>query len=325
MAKNRYYYYDEETFSFVELKPRRSQALKKAGVLFMAASALALVLSWVFDLTVGTPQELALKDENRVLQTQLEHVKERMRDLSQELEHLSESDQELYRTILQAEPISEDLRQAGVGGTNPYAEFDGYSESTSRLLTETARQLDQLESQVNMQNQSYRELASLAEKRSSWLSQLPAILPAEGKVVSGHGMRMHPILKFRRMHHGIDILVPTGTPVYATGDGVIAESGRNSGLGKYVKINHTATGFTSVYAHLSEISDEVKKGRSVSRGQEIGLSGNTGLSAAPHLHYEVRGKDGRSMNPVFFFHPSMTPEQYREKFAELDNAESSLD
>ncbi len=325
MAKNRYYYYDESTFSFVELKPKRSKVIKRSALILLVSMVLAGFISWGMDKVIGTPQELALIEENAALQEHLAHVKERMRDFSAELTMLSQSDQSLYRTILQADPISDDVLMLGVGGKDPYEAFDKYTPNTSELLKTTAQQLDELERKVNLQNESYRELASLAEKRSDWLVQMPAILPATGRVTSGFGMRYHPLLKIRKMHTGIDILLPTGSPVHSTGDGVVLETGRNSGLGKYIKIQHHATGYVTVYGHLSDIPKTTKRGKKVMRGEQIGLSGNTGLSTAPHLHYEVRDVNRRAHNPVYFFLPSMTPAQYREMFAELEANTSSLD
>lgn len=325
MAKNRYYYYDENTFSFVELKPKRSKVIKRSALLLLVSLVLAGFISWGLDKVIGTPQELALIDENNALQEQLTHVRERMREFSSELTMLSQSDQNLYRTILQADPISDDVLMLGVGGKDSYEKFDKYNPNTTEQLKATAMLLDELERKVNLQNESYRELASLAEKRSDWLVQMPAILPANGRVTSGFGMRYHPVLKIRRMHAGIDILLPKGSPVHTTGDGVVLERGQNSGLGKYIKIQHPATGYTTVYGHLSEIPKAMKRGKKVQRGEQIGLSGNTGLSTAPHLHYEVREANRRPVNPIYFFLPSMTPEQYTEMFAELQANTSSLD
>ena len=325
MAKNRYYYYDEETFSFVELKPKRSKVIKKAALLLIAAVVLAGFMSWGMDKVIGTPQELSLLEENEALQEQLTLVKERMVDFSNQLSELAESDQELYRTILQADPISDDVRQMGVGGIDTYEHFNRFSPSTSEILKETAAQLDELERKVNLQNHSYRELSTLAGKRNDWLVQMPAILPVDGRISSGFGMRFHPILRVRRMHAGIDFHVPVGTPVHATGDGVIKKAGQNAGLGKFVEVHHPATGYTTVYAHFSEIPKEIKKGKKVKRGDMIGLSGNTGLSSAPHLHYEVRDKNRRAIDPVLFFLPSMTPEEYQELSAEAAANTSSLD
>ena len=119
--------------------------------------------------------------------------------------------------------------------------------------------------------------------------------------------------------------MPTGTPVYATGDGVIKKTGQNAGLGKFVEIHHPATGYTTIYAHFSEIPKEIKKGKAVKRGELVGLSGNTGLSSAPHLHYEVRDKNRRAIDPMLFFLPSMTPEEYKELYSEAASNTSSID
>jgi len=113
--------------------------------------------------------------------------------------------------------------------------------------------------------------------------------------------------------------------VHATGEGIVLERGQNSGLGKYVKIQHPATGYVTVYGHLSDIPAEIKRGNKIKRGEKIGLSGNTGLSTAPHLHYEVRDANRRPVNPIYFFLPSMTPDQYREMFDSLEANTSSLD
>ncbi|MBX2818971.1 MAG: M23 family metallopeptidase [Rhodothermaceae bacterium] len=325
MAKNRYYYYDEETFSFVELKPKRSKVIKKAAMLLLASVILAGAISWGMDKVIGTPQELSLLEENEALQEQLTLVKERMNDFSDQLSALAEHDQELYRTILQADPISNDMRMVGVGGNDVYEEFNRFSPAASEILKETAVQLDELERKVNLQNHSYRELSALAGKRNDWLVQMPAIMPVDGKITSGFGMRFHPILRIRRMHAGIDFSLPTGTPIRATGDGVIKKAGQNSGLGKYIEVHHPATGYITVYGHLSSIPDNIRVGKKVKRGEQIGLSGNTGLSSAPHLHYEVRDKNRKPINPVLFFLPSMTPEQYQELFADAENSTSSLD
>jgi murein DD-endopeptidase MepM/ murein hydrolase activator NlpD len=155
---------------------------------------------------------------------------------------------------------------------------------------------------------------SLASERDMQMAEMPAILPADGPVVSGYGVRFHPILRVRRMHHGLDIVVPIGTPVHATGDGVIREAGRSVGYGKYIEIDHPSTGYSTLYAHLDEIGSDIRPGRRVTRGQQIGLSGNTGRSTGPHLHYEVRDSEGRTLNPIYFIAPSLTPRSTRNSW-----------
>ena len=257
----------------------------------------------------------------KVLQQQLEVVSERMGEISTQLSQLAETDKELYRTLLQTDPISEDLRQVGVGGTDRYVAFESFSAST--LLKQTSEQLDQLERQVGLQNSSYRELRDLASEHESRLMQMPAILPADGPVVSGFGMRNHPILGYARMHKGIDILLERGSPINSPGDGVVEETGVSSSFGKYIKVRHPMAGYRTVYAHLSKVN--VRKGQRVERGDLLGLSGNSGLSKAPHLHYEVHDLDGVARNPIFFFAPSMTPQRYQALLAQAERSGASFD
>lgn len=325
MAKNRFYYYDHESCAFVELKDRPRRLRIQVAVIASLAVVLALVLTWGMDHYIETPQELALKAENSALQTQLRSVIGRMERVSEELAQLAETDQNLYRSLLEAEPISDDVRQVGIGGTDPYAEFDRFSLSAASLLRSSGRQLDRLERQLNLQRDSYRELTLLASDHAEALKELPAIIPTDGPVVSGYGMREHPILRVRRMHYGLDVQVPRGTPVVAAGDGVVLEVGRGNGFGNYVKIEHPTAGYVTLYAHLSRFADGLRKGRKVSRGDVIAYSGNSGLSSAPHLHYEVHDPEGRALNPVYFFAPSMTPAAYQELLEQSERGTVSFD
>ena len=109
-------------------------------------------------------------------------------------------------------------------------------------------------------------------------------------------MRRHPVLGFSRMHRGIDFAAPTGTPVYAAGDGRVSFVGRNSGYGNYVRIDHDG-GYATAYAHLSRIAAGLKRNGRVKQGQVIGQVGSTGVSTGPHLHYEIL-VDGRQVNPL---------------------------
>ncbi|GIV58112.1 MAG: M23 family peptidase [Bacteroidetes bacterium] len=325
MPKNRYYYYDPEQCAFVEYRATRAQLVRKASGLVGVALLLAGLFVWGLDQLMQTPEELALKAENQVLQEQLARVNQRMADFSAELERLSEKDQRLYRSLLEAEPISEDVRQVGVGGADAYETYSRFSTTAASLLRETTRQLDQLERQIGLQNASYRELTRLAAEHEVNMAEMPAILPADGPLVSGYGMRFHPILRVRRMHYGVDLLVPRGTPVVATGDGVVLEAGKGSGFGNYVKLHHPSLGYTTLYAHLSRIPKHIRRGRKVSRGELIGYSGNTGLSSAPHLHYEVHDAEGRALNPIFFFAPGLTPSEYQRLHEAAHQSTSSLD
>lgn len=325
MPRNRYYYYDNESCSFVEVKAKRSRTYLQGAAVLVVAFLLASAISWGVDEFTKTPQELALMAENEVLQKELTKISRRMDAYSNQLEQLSEADQELYRTLFQVDPISEDVRQVGVGGVDPYERFGRFSSSTGSILRETSEKLDKLERQIGLQNSSYRELSKLANDREEQLKQLPAILPANGPVVSGFGLRRHPILRVRKMHHGIDVLVDTGSPVVASGNGVVRTAEFSASYGNHVVIDHPATGYSTLYAHLSEIPSGIRPGKEVKRGEAIGISGSTGRSTGPHVHYEVRDADDRTINPIFFFAPSMTPQEYGKLVQETEQSTISLD
>ena len=160
------------------------------------------------------------------------------------------------------------------------------------------------------------------------LRQQPAILPLKGaRLTSGFGMRYHPILRVSRMHAGVDFPAPTGTPLYATGDGRVSFVGTRGGYGNVIEIEHPLAGKMTRYAHLSRVADGVRVGTLVRRGQTVAYSGNTGLSTAPHLHYEVRRLDAQKtpLNPVATFVPDVTPSQYRELLAAARSQTVSFD
>lgn len=319
MANKRTYYFDENSCEFREVRESASGRHLQVFSVVIAVIVLSIGLTLGLDRLMQTPQELALMEENRALQDQLTQVGKRIDEVSGELSRLRETDETLYRTLLNAQGIPDEVRQVGVGGTDQYPENDRFTPSTGRLLTQTSMSLDQLERQLSVQTDSYRELTRLADQHSDALSQMPAIFPVDGRITSGFGRRFHPVLKVQRMHYGLDFHAPVGTPVYATGDGIIEQTGRGSGLGRYVKIEHGETGYVTVFGHLSEVRREIRRGRRVTRGELIGYSGNTGLSNAPHLHYEVRDAEGRSLNPVYFVAPSMTPSEYERLLAEAAN------
>jgi len=267
------------------------------------------------DYMMGTPEELELRAEREALILQLQRAESQLDRLSVQLQQLA----------LDADPLPQGVRQAGVGGANAYAAYDRFDARVSEILKRTTRKLDELERQYTVQRVSYEELLTLARKHEEALRQLPAILPAEGRVVSGFGRRFHPVYKAMRMHQGIDILVNTGTPVVASADGIVIFVGWKQGYGRTIKVKHPETGYITLYAHLSKFAKGLRRGRRVKRGEVIGWSGHSGVVSGPHLHYEVRTLQNRPINPISFFAPGMTPEAYRELVRNAESATSSLD
>ena len=327
MSKNAVYYYDHESCTFAAVEPNRKGLWLKVG----AVASLALVFSavgvGVLSQTVTSPVEVAQQSEIEALRGQLDEANTHLAAFSDELADLAETDRELYRTVLHANPVSEERFQMGVGGSED-TRFGRFSTPTKELLEQTSETFDRLERQVALQRQSYAELRSVAGRRDAVLRQQPAILPVrDARMTSGFGRRFHPVLRVSRMHAGVDFAVATGTPIYATADGRVSFVGDKGGYGNVVEIDHPLAGKMTRYAHLTTAAPGVREGTTVRRGQIIAYSGHTGLSTAPHLHYEVRRLDEARTptNPVDTFVPGVTPSEYRELLATSRSQSVSLD
>ena len=317
-------YFDPESLDF---RRRPRQWWKQVSVLVAACLAAAFLLAVAMNLLSVSPTELAYESENQALRDQLAASQKRFEQFGEALDELTENDRELYRVILQAEEVSDDILQVGTGGIDPYAEFDRFSLPAASLLRHSAFVLDELERRISLQNASYRELNRLAQSRRKAMSELPTIKPTHGRMVSHYGMRIHPISKVRRPHLGIDITAPTGTPVFATGEGVVrVVDYAPSGYGHYIVLEHREAGFRTLYAHLSQIAPGISEGRRVRRGEKIALTGNTGYSVGPHLHYEVRDLEDRAFNPRHFI-INLPPKEFRQLVndANSDSLVASMD
>jgi murein DD-endopeptidase MepM/ murein hydrolase activator NlpD len=232
-----------------------------------------------------------------------------MGDIEGVLDDLQKTDDNLYRTIFEAEPIPATLREGGVGGVNRYKSLEGYR--NSNLVIETASRLDKIRKKVYLQSKSFDDLIGLARNKEDMLRSVPAIIPISGKdltrVASGFGLRIHPIYKIIKFHNGMDFTAPSGTDVYASGNGIVeAVQSSQRGLGKNIVIDH-GFGYSSTYAHLSNFN--VRVGQKVQRGDVIGYVGNTGTSIANHLHYEIR-LNGVNVDPVNYYFEDLSPAEY---------------
>lgn len=270
---------------------------------------MAVILNIIYSSFFDTAKEKRLIRENNQLLFQYELLNSKITNLESVLADIENRDDNIYRTIFNAEPIPKSIRDAGFGGVNRYEYLDGFDHSS--LVIETAKKLDQLKKAVYVQSKSYDEIIELAKNREDQLACLPAIQPISNKdltrTASGWGYRIHPIYKIRKFHYGMDFTAPTGTDVYATGNGkVIRVEWSRRGSGNHILIDH-GYGYITLYAHLSGFS--VKLGQQVNRGDVIGFVGSTGLSTAPHLHYEVH-LNNKKVNPINYYFNDLTPEEY---------------
>ena len=309
------YYYDTKTLSYKPIESSRVDKFKNFIVYFTSSAILAFFILLIFFQYFDSPKEKRLKGEINHLLSQYEVINSDLKKIEIVLDDIQTRDDNIYRTIFEADPIPTSIRKQGFGGVNRYKKLSGFSNSD--LIINTTKKVDQLTKQLYLQSKSFDEIIELAKNKSKMLASIPAIQPVANKdlkrMTSGYGYRIHPIYKTRKMHYGMDYSAKVGTEIYATGDGIISKVKRSKrGYGNYVKINH-GFGYETLYAHMSRYI--VKKGQKVKRGEVIGYVGNSGISTAPHLHYEVR-KDNKKINPVNFYFNDLTPEEY-EKMLEL--------
>lgn len=314
MARTKYKF-NQESLSFDRIQMSFKERFLRFLAYFVGSLLLTVVYAGVIFIFVDSPKEKALKREIAQLRLQYELMNREMDKVDVVLSHLQETDDNLYRTIFEAEPISTSLREGGIGGVNRYEELEGYDYSD--IVTETAMRLDKILKKVYVQSKSFDDLIAMAAEKEEMLAAIPAIQPISNKdlkrTASGWGYRIHPIYKIRKFHYGMDFTAPTGTEIYSTGDGVIS-SVRSSkrGLGNHIIIDH-GYGYTTTYAHMSRFN--VRQGQKVKRGDIIGYVGSTGLSTAPHLHYEVK-LNGKNVDPANYYFNDLSPEEY-ERMIEL--------
>ncbi|PTX58756.1 murein DD-endopeptidase MepM/ murein hydrolase activator NlpD [Kordia periserrulae] len=319
------YYYDSETLSYRKIETKRG---RKVGVmvLFVAAVVLCsfILVTIMFNTALETPKEKMLKRELAQMQLQYKLLNKKMTQAQAVLANLEERDNNIYRLYFEANPIPEEQRKAGFGGVNRYEAL--YNYENADLLVSTTRDLEKLQKRLIVHSKSLDEIAKLAEDKEKFLASIPAIQPVNNedltRMASGYGFRSDPFTKARKMHWGMDFTAPRGTPVYASGDGVVIRSDNTaSGFGKHIRIDH-GYGYVSLYAHLSRYN--VRKGEKVKRGDLIGFVGSTGRSQAPHLHYEIH-KNGDKINPINFYYGNLSPQEFEELLKNAAKQNQSLD
>ena len=320
------YYFDKETLSYRPIKVTSKNRISNV-VLFILASfffgATCLLILLNSD-SINTPSEVAQKRTLKNYELQFDILNKKLTQLEAVVSNVEERDNKLYRVYFEASPIPEEQRRAGFGGVNRYKNLEGYDNSD--LVINTAKRLDILTKQTVVQSRSLDEIERLAANKAALIEAIPTIQPVKNKdltrIASGFGYRSDPFTKARKMHFGMDFTAKRGTPVYATGNGVVKRAdSRSSGFGKHIRIDH-GFGYISLYAHLSKYN--VRRGQKVKRGDIIGYVGNTGRSAGPHLHYEII-KDNKKINPLNFYYGNLSPEEFEALLTQSKQENQSLD
>ncbi len=310
MAKVKYYY-DSENLAYKKIKVKKGTKFGY-GFLFLLASALFGFLSYLVILNTPffeTPKDKVLNRETENLKLRYSILNKKIDQLEEVLANIEDRDNNLYRIYFNANAIPTNVRKAGLDIKDRYKELEGYN--NSRLVINTSKRVDALTKELVIQSKSLDQIHALAKTKEQLLAAIPAIQPVKNenlkRMASGFGYRSDPFTKIKKMHKGMDFTAPTGSPIYATGDGVIARAdAAASGFGNHIVIKH-GFGYETLYAHLSRYKCRV--GQKVKRGDIIGFVGSTGRSQGPHCHYEVH-KDGNVVNPLNFYYGNISAAEY---------------
>lgn len=319
MAKKKYIY-NPQTLDYEEYTPSKSKRIRSILFYVITAGILGYVSMAIINNVIGTPKERMQAREIEFMKLQYDIINDKIETIDELLSEMQDRDDNIYRMIFEAEPIPTSVRKAGYGGTDRYDALNGYD--NTGIVKETAKKIDVVESQLNVQSKSFDDVYNMAKNKAKMLSCIPAIMPVKDvdiyRISSHFGYRTDPFYKVQKMHSGIDFSGPMGTHIYCTGDGVVESVVKgNNGYGNFVLVNH-GYGYKTRYAHLSKAN--VKVGQKVKRGEYIADMGNSGKSTAPHLHYEVI-KNNKAINPIDFFFNDLTPEEY-DKIIELSEKPS---
>jgi murein DD-endopeptidase MepM/ murein hydrolase activator NlpD len=299
------YRFDYKSLSFKKVEKTLWQYIKTILFHIATAIAFAVLILVIWTVFFESPKEKKLSREISFYKEQMQNLENRIDLLSTVLNGMEEKDDNLYRAILDADPIKREKDSAAFENIHLLAN----SGSTSEKLARIALKTELLTQRMQKELVSYGELWEIAKEKDKIRNSMPAISPVRNpNVVSGFGYRYHPVYKILKMHTGIDMVGQYGSPVYATADGVVSELEGYSGYGIVVFINH-GYGYQTLYGHLSK--KIVQPGQKVKRGQVVGYMGSTGLSVGTHLHYEVL-KNGQKVNPIHYFFGNLTPEEYNK-------------
>ena len=320
------YYFDAETLSYRPIKATNINRIINFLLFVLSSSSFGLICLLILlnsDI-LNTPSEIAQKRTIQNYELQFDILNKKLSQLESVVANVEERDNNLYRVYFEASPIPKEQRYAGFGGVNRYRDLEGYD--NSELIINTTKRLDILTKQTVVQSRSLDEIERLAANKSELIAAIPTIQPIKNKdltrVASGFGYRIDPFTKKRRFHYGMDFTAKRGTPVYATGNGIVKRAdNRSSGYGRHIRIDH-GFGYVSLYAHLTKYN--VRRGQRVKRGDIIGYVGNTGRSAGPHLHYEIL-KDKKKINPLNFYYGNLSPKEFEALLSQSKQENQSLD
>lgn len=309
------YQYNEDSCKYEAIEPSTGQRVTKLFLYFISATIVAFVGVYSLFKYIPTPKEISYAAERKLLDQKWAYLSIEQTNIANALKAMQVDDEEL-RLILELDSLPENVREAGIGGSEFLSpQIADNLIFKNQVITEYS-DIAKLKAQLSIQNLSFDTLTKYAEQRNWNWSHIPAIQPVSHKdlkrLSTVYGMRMNPVLHKLMPHKGFDFMPihGKGTPIYATADGTVTLAQMTmGGFGNQIMIDH-GNGYKTRYAHLQRgHAFAVKRGDKVKRGQLIGYMGNTGRSAGTHLHYEVL-YHGKQVNPIGFFQVELNPEAY---------------
>lgn len=319
------YYYDTETCRYERHKASTKDIIINILGFIIVSLVFSTILVIAYTSAFDPPHIALIKEQNKELKYYNKIIGSELDDIREKVDFIQEKDKLVYRVIMESDPIPESVWNGGTGGHKKYQELLNKNLAYEDLILSKFKQIDEIKKKIYLQTKSYDNILELAKNKEKMLNHIPSIQPVARKdmnrVASGFGMRLHPIHKVWRMHTGLDFSAPRGTPIYASGDGVVTKVKYSyAGYGRQVEIDH-GFGYKTKYAHMQKYI--VREGQKVKRGELIGYVGNSGASTAPHLHYEVI-KNNKKVNPVHYLFKDLSDKEYEEVIKQASQKNQSL-
>lgn len=318
------YFFNTHTLRFEKVEvPLRVRLLQMFGFIIASITMAIIIVILIFQY-IDSPKEKLLRQQNDAYKANYSVLQDRVKQLELQMVELENRDNDVYRSIFEADPIPDSARLKLIEAKKEVLSIQNLT--STELTDNMAAQLNKLSLRVKFQDSSYVEINDMVKNKEKLLRAIPAIQPVSNKdlnrIGSSFGYRIDPIYKNIRMHQGLDFTAPAGTPIYATADGVVEVAGFSAdGYGNKVVINH-GFGYQTLYGHMVKVNTSA--GQKVTRGQVIGYIGSTGKSTGPHCHYEVI-KRGAKVDPIYYFYNDLTPEQFDRILKAAANNKQSLD
>ena len=269
----------------------------------------ALLYYACFSVLFDTPDEYHMRLSTEKMRQEYEIMAERYDSLEMILDNITERDKSVFRILFESDPYDLDIELSEKRLT---LYEKNIAKTKRQLSTDLSQSIDKMYNKMASLESSWNRIKELGDTLGDKSQNIPAIQPVLNKqltlLTAGYGTILNPFYRTPQSHQGVDYTIAEGSSVFATADGVVQDiSDKNSTLGKTIIIDH-GNGYKTSYSHL--LSAFVRRGQKVQRGDVIALTGNSGLSLAPHLHYEVRYNDLR-VDPIHYLFMELSPDEYQ--------------